>query len=376
MSQERTQLMVPAVASATAVHAAVTLTAAAQTVTTGITSPACYRAVSIKGNQAGVAGNVTVTGTDWNGATISDTIALSGASTVAGVRPFKTVTSLAFPALTGAGDTVSVGIADVFGLYGSITASGDVMLQERAASGANEFTIEATGTVNTTYDTVATAIVAGDRIRWTYLDSLSTAAGTALFTIAEARAFDKAQLANATTYPDATIEDTEADIRAEFAEILGFHLVPTVVTECLDGDGSSDLLLSYPEVTAVSAVNIIDTDGTSTAFTAAELSDLIVFNRGKLVRRGGDTFDIGTYNVQVTYTAGLTSLPGRLKRAALMVCVRRLVPTDVPWEATGGQFDGGINWTLTVDPSRNRWYGNDQVDGVLAFYRRRLPGIA
>lgn len=187
MGDERTQLIAPAVASAAAVHAAVALTTVAQTVTTGITSPACYRAVSVTGNQASVAGSVVVTGTDWSGATITDTLTLSGTATVAGVRAFKTVTSIALPALTGAGDTVSVGIADVFGLYADITASGDVMLQERAASGTTEFTIEATGTVDVTNGTVATTIVAGDRVRWTYLGTDPTPSGFVSLATFEAR---------------------------------------------------------------------------------------------------------------------------------------------------------------------------------------------
>lgn len=177
MTTERTQLLTPAVASATAVHAAIALTSVAQTVTAAITQPDCYRALSVKGNQAGIAGNVEILGTAWNGAAITDTIALAGASVVAGVLPLKTVTSITLPALTGAGDTVSVGIADKFGFYNSLALSADVLLQERAASGATEFTIESAGTVSATYDTVAATIVAGDRIRWTYLDSLPVPSG-------------------------------------------------------------------------------------------------------------------------------------------------------------------------------------------------------
>jgi hypothetical protein len=214
MSTERTQTIAPAVASATSVHAAVTLLSAAQTVTAGITSPDVYRALSVKGNQASVTGNVTITGTDWNGATVSDTIAASGASTVLGVKAVKTVTSILLPALASAGDTISIGWADKFGLYGDVTASGDLILTERAASGAVEFTIEANGTLNTSYNTVTATIVAGDRMRWTYLDSgYVTSGGTTLFTVAEARAFDKAQLASATTYTRGRVKNPRGLLR-------------------------------------------------------------------------------------------------------------------------------------------------------------------
>lgn len=104
-------------ASATAVHAAVALTASAQTITTAITSPAAPRNVSVTGNASGIAGNVVVTGTNYNGDTITETIALSGASTVAGTKAFASVTSIALPAKTNtSGDTVSVGIGSVLGL--------------------------------------------------------------------------------------------------------------------------------------------------------------------------------------------------------------------------------------------------------------------
>lgn len=104
-------------ASATAVHAAVTLTASAQTVTTAITSPAVPRNVSVTGNAAGIAGNVVVTGTNYNGDTITETIALNGASTVAGTKAFASITSIALPAKTNtSGDTVSVGIGSALGM--------------------------------------------------------------------------------------------------------------------------------------------------------------------------------------------------------------------------------------------------------------------
>jgi len=54
-------------ASATGVHAAIALTAAVQAVATAIKSPAAPRSISVKGNAAGVAGNVVITGTNYAG---------------------------------------------------------------------------------------------------------------------------------------------------------------------------------------------------------------------------------------------------------------------------------------------------------------------
>ena len=79
--------------------------------------------------------------------------------------------------------------------------------------------------------------------------SVTTAGGTgsggtftytgapALFTVAQARAFDKGQLANGATFPDAVIAAEEAAIRAKFERIIGIALSPTVGTEYHDADG-------------------------------------------------------------------------------------------------------------------------------------------
>lgn len=107
----------PAAKSATAVHAAIPLTAQTQTITTGITNPDVPRVLTVKGNAGGIAGNVVLTGTDISGAVITDTIALNGSTEVNGTKAFKTLTSIALPVETNAGtDTVSIGRADIFGL--------------------------------------------------------------------------------------------------------------------------------------------------------------------------------------------------------------------------------------------------------------------
>ena len=105
----------PAIGTATYVHAAIALGAAAQDIATGITNPDYARFLSVKGN-ATMSGNVIITGTDINGAACTDTIALSNSSEVAGDVAFKTVTNINVPIKTNSsGDTVSVGVGNKFG---------------------------------------------------------------------------------------------------------------------------------------------------------------------------------------------------------------------------------------------------------------------
>lgn len=105
------------VASNINVHAAITLGAAAQDITTAITQPSVPRNIIIKGNAAGNAGNVVITGTNYADEVITETIALNEATAVAGAKAFKTVTKITVPIQTHAGtDTVSVGTGEVLGL--------------------------------------------------------------------------------------------------------------------------------------------------------------------------------------------------------------------------------------------------------------------
>lgn len=106
----------PAAAAANNVLAATALTAAAQEIVAGITNPDVPRVVQIKGNQAGVAGNVVIDGVNINGEAIQDTIAANGANAVAGTKAFKAITKITLPALVGAGDSISVGCTDALGL--------------------------------------------------------------------------------------------------------------------------------------------------------------------------------------------------------------------------------------------------------------------
>jgi hypothetical protein len=107
----------PAAAAVDSVLAATALADGATTeVTEGITNPDYPRAVQIKGNQAGVAGDVVIEGTNYADDAITETIAADGANAVAGTKAFKTVTKITLPALVGAGDTISVGLTDKLGM--------------------------------------------------------------------------------------------------------------------------------------------------------------------------------------------------------------------------------------------------------------------
>lgn len=136
----------------TAIHAAVTLGASATTVTTGITNPDFPRALLVKGNASGIAGNVTIYGKDVNGYNIREVIALNGSSVVNGRVPFASVSKIVLPAKTNAsGDNVSIGTTAKLGLIHPITASTDIKLLKVAGTAESAAAVDATnGTITTT----------------------------------------------------------------------------------------------------------------------------------------------------------------------------------------------------------------------------------
>jgi len=137
-------------ASADGVHAAITMLATTQTITTGITNPVTPRNISITGAKAGETptGDVVITGTDIFDQVITDTIALDGDNTVQGVKAFKTVTSIAIPVRVTEADTVSIGWGDLLGLS-MFLANKDQLIQCSL-----DGVIEATRATVTVSDTV------------------------------------------------------------------------------------------------------------------------------------------------------------------------------------------------------------------------------
>lgn len=209
-----------------------------------------------------------------------------------------------------------------------------------------------------------------DAVAYTY----TADSALVLFTVAEARAFDKALLANSAVFKDDAISTEETEIRAKFERIIGVALTPTATTEYRDGTGSRELYLGHhnpwaeatPRGLTVASITIIDTSGAESSFAEAELAAVVKYPH-KLVRRSG-RFPVGYRNVKVVYTHGYAAPPADIKTAALHACVQELVPTSLPSSVIDGG-DGQINWSRVKDPGRGRWWGNESIDAVLREHR-------
>jgi len=83
--------------------------------------PDVARNVTVKGNDANVTGNVTVTGLNTRGQVITETIALNAANVVAGNKAFLEVTSISLPKYAVANtERIRVGLGPKLGLPAAI----------------------------------------------------------------------------------------------------------------------------------------------------------------------------------------------------------------------------------------------------------------
>lgn len=108
----------PAVKDNDSIMAAVALDETEAThVTTFDAQPDVPRTLTVKGGQAGLAGDVLIRGYNVLGEEIEETVALSGADAVAGTKAFAVVTQVSMPAwTTDVSDTVSIGYGAKLGL--------------------------------------------------------------------------------------------------------------------------------------------------------------------------------------------------------------------------------------------------------------------
>jgi len=156
-----------AIASATAVHAAITGNGAIQNITTNITNPGEARNATITISDVDTpSGNVIITGL-VRGEEDTETFVIVPGTTIVGNKAFDSFTNIQIPAGVSASDTVSVGIGDKFGLQHEIDAIGQVY---KITINATEVTSTYAALVNATYGTIdfSTAGLYQDMVVWYY----------------------------------------------------------------------------------------------------------------------------------------------------------------------------------------------------------------
>ena len=212
--------------------------------------------------------------------------------------------------------------------------------------------------------------------------SAATAAGyftysAGLFTVAEARAFDKGQLALTTDYTDAEIVAKEAEIRALLSNrnVCGVDFLPTThADEYQDGYGNSSIMLDWPLPTSITAA-AIRSGTTWTPLTADELAMLQLDDTGEVYWDCG-YWPHGRRNVKVTYVAGYPVVPDEIKRAALVLAVNELPTSNAPYQADSYDAGGTSYSWQKGDGFNDVWSEYPDVMRAVRMHKKTLPGIA
>lgn len=136
----RTDLHAPQAASATALAGSANLATSATTQQFITTNPDVPRNVTVTlgGTTANIgAGNITVIGTNAQGAAITELIAVTASTggLLSGVKAFKTVSEVDYPATTGAGVTSTVGYGSALGIGLTNLTTGQVRVWAKTTAG-------------------------------------------------------------------------------------------------------------------------------------------------------------------------------------------------------------------------------------------------
>jgi len=152
-----------AAAAADSVHAAITIPTGATAytdVTADITQPDVYRCLSITGSASAALSTVEITGTTWDGSTVTDLLTGTGAATKAGHVAFKTITNIrVWGVATPGGATYTVGCTEALGLYRRIAATADVVAIDTVASAGTAWVRTAAGALPTGAAVIATQVI-------------------------------------------------------------------------------------------------------------------------------------------------------------------------------------------------------------------------
>lgn len=189
--------------------------------------------------------------------------------------------------------------------------------------------------------------------------------GSHLFTIAQARAYDRSALADTTNYPDAAIREARAGIADFFQEVCDQAFIPRYGVQEFSG-GAADAVRIADE-------NLVKILRVSNSGASLGLSGITLGENGRVWRSAG--WPAGYRNLRVEYEHGMTATPYRIHQAALMLARYELVNRDISDRTVSLSNELGAV-RLSV-PGRDYPTGIPFVDSTLSRYERRtLIGIA
>ena len=193
-----------------------------------------------------------------------------------------------------------------------------------------------------------------------------------LFTEAELRAFYSSDLSSESTYPDAKLAEARDRITAAFEEHCGVSFVRRWRRETHPGDGSAILTVDRPYISSVSAATVGGVDVSATVSVAPVLPYLY-----RTSAAWTHATQASPFNVVVSYVHGHQSVPGDVKRAAMIAARQQLVKdvtgAGVPETASSWNDSTGQYVAFAANDQTERWFGIPSVDSVLREFSMKIP---
>lgn len=169
--------------------------------------------------------------------------------------------------------------------------------------------------------------------------------GAFLTSLAELR--KTTPLNDAVTYTVADLIDGRTLAEAALEDACGVAFAPRYFRTKVDGTGTCDVLLPPRPLTITSVVVGANSSSAGTTLTADELSDLEVYEDGRVYNPLGWTE--GRRNVEIKGTHGYAQVPPRVGLAVRKLAKRYLVDSAVSDRATSMTNDAGqFTYLLTA----------------------------
>jgi hypothetical protein len=150
-------------------------------------------------------------------------------------------------------------------------------------------------------------------------------------------------------------------------------------TERLDGTGTCELRVTWPDVIAVDWVKVWTSSTAYTSFTSTELAAIPATGLSRrLLRTDGSPWPYGTQNIEIGYRFGMLALPTDI-RDNLVLAIRHHMAkfaANMPFLGQTVEIEGGGVLSQNRPGLGRSITGNDEVDASIRRYAFLPPRIA
>lgn len=170
-------------------------------------------------------------------------------------------------------------------------------------------------------------------------------------------------------YPDDRLSEARTVAERALEDAAGVSFVPRYGRAVIDGDGTDELLIPFPEPRRVIAVTV---DGVELA--ADELADIEPLDYGTLYRPDG--WPSGRRNIEVRVEHGFKTPPGRVSHAALALTLYLLTDGPLSDRTISATNEDGTYQSFVTAGVKGAIFALPEVNAVVAEHSMAEGGFA